>query len=114
MKHPLMPTATQDVSLRENLSQTPAARYQRQRHLNPAVLDHDNAVHNRNARARRHVAVARKQDNRARRLDRTGWLEREVAHHLARGRDAGAIAVWCNVPVVRIQGVIARLQGVAA
>ena len=35
---------------------------------------------------------------------------KDVAHHLARGRDVGTIAVWMNIPVSRVNLLIAKYQ----
>lgn len=100
---------TASASLRDSYSQTTAARYQRERKLRDvAFLEKQNASSRRchNAKRAKEVKMGALMTN----MRSETALDKEVAHHLARGRDAGRIAIWMGLPTSTINEAIERLS----
>jgi hypothetical protein len=94
-------------TMKTEYSQTPKARYMRERALDPllAARDEESKIRSRNKKKQKQAiwnqSMFRRTDAR--------FLE-AVSHHLSRGRDAARIAVWLNEPMSRVEAAIAEIR----
>lgn len=106
-----MDTRTQTSSLPSELSRNPVAVYQREYYLkNPQKLD-DHGERQRKYRSRKKLAeITRERSSRNHSAPMKVGFLKSVEHHLARGRDAGMIAVWTNRQVSEVEAAIKQLK----